>query len=126
MKRFFLSLLTTVSLLATAYATANCCPCVENSKPETEKTTLLREKRYIKPEQIILLTDKILVQVDDDLMIEARAIYRDCQGFYFDDDDECDQSTGYRWECLICRYCNPFWQKCCIRCDRDRKGDRCK
>ncbi len=122
MKKLFLALL----LIPTFYVTATCHRCTENSTAETEETAHLIWKRYVEAEQVALYSNKILVRVDQDRIIETSAVYRDESGFYIYDDDECDERTGYRWRCVICNYCNAFWDKCCLRCNRDRKGDKCK
>jgi hypothetical protein len=112
-------------MIPTIYATAICHRCTESGEIQIEENLFPCRKRYIKPEQIAFFADKIVITIDEGDVVEAIAVRKDDWGFYIEE-EECDERYGYRWECLICHYCNAFWDKCCIRCNRDRKGDKCK
>lgn len=121
MKKIFLAFM----MIFAVYDIAICCPCTENSKIETEENFVPHAKRYIEPEQIAISSNKIFIKVEEDQIVETLALHSDEKGFYVDDDD-CDERSGYRWSCLICHFCNAFWDQCCLRCNRDKKGDKCK
>src|ERR1700735_490457 len=75
---------------------------------EDGKTVIeLKDKFYIKTDQISLLDNKIFIQVDD-LIYETPALYSDQNGFFIDKIASSGDCAWYQWECrkVNCRTCN--------------------
>jgi hypothetical protein len=92
-------------------------PCTGNSGMESQKTNQAQEP--------IPFSYKTTSSSEEEEIVESSGIYRENQRWDMEEED-CDQRSGHRWRCLICDYCNAFWDNRCVRCNRDQKGDKCK
>lgn len=84
-------------------------------------------KRYIAADKISFSENTILIEIDD-MVLPTPAIQSDEGGFYIQyvkvNSSRCDGMLD--WECGRCGYCNIVFDKCCLVCNRDKRGRECK
>lgn len=84
-------------------------------------------KRYITADKIAFSGNSILIEIDD-IILATPAIQSDEGGFYIEqvkvNSSRCDGLLD--WECGRCGYCNTVFDKCCLVCNRDKRGRECK
>lgn len=83
-------------------------------------------KTYVEADKIAFAEGAILVNVEEQI-IETPAIFSDKNGFYIlqvkVDTRHC---MWPNWECDGCGYCNNALERCCLVCEHDRAGRKCK
>ncbi len=98
-----------------------------NRTSEAENShTIPCSKRYIPIDKIAFVKNAILIEIEG-MIIETPAIYSDDFGLYIQQVKiSGNRCSTFEWECLKCGYCNFALERCCLVCEHDRTGHRCK